>query len=358
VSARIEAVAMGHGAGGTQMEELIARIQGILGNQGLRGLRSKPGEPEPGEGLDSALLPPIAGGLAFTTDSFVVRPIFFPGGDIGKLAVCGTVNDLAVVGAQPLYLSSSLILEEGFPLESLDRVIASMAAAAAEAGVRIVTGDTKVVEKGHGDGVYVTTAGVGALRPGLDLSGAALAEGDSLLVTGTIGDHAMTILGLRESLGFESGLASDCAPLNGLVAGLIGSGAAPLFMRDATRGGLAAALCELASLRRLSLEIEEESIPIRPEVRALGELLGIDPLSMANEGKLLVAVRASQADRALAALRAHPYGREAREIGRVLTAGAVASGAAGGAIGVRMKTASGGTRRVTRAYAEKLPRIC
>jgi hydrogenase expression/formation protein HypE len=333
---------MGHGAGGILMDELIGRMKGILGSTYL------------GQGLDSALLPPVTGSLAFTTDSFVVRPLFFPGGDIGKLAVCGTVNDLSVVGARPLYLSSALILEEGLPLETLDRIVFSIAEAAREAHVEIVTGDTKVVEKGRGDGVYIATSGVGALREGLDLSGRLAAEGDALIVSGRLGDHAMTVLGLRESLGFDSGLASDCAPLNGMIAALLESGAAPVFMRDLTRGGLAAALCELAALRGLELEIDEEALPVRDEVRALGELLGIDVLTMANEGKLLAVLPAPAAESALAALRAHPLGREARIVGRVLAERS--AGTAGGS--VRMRTASGGLRRVTRPYAEKLPRIC
>jgi hydrogenase expression/formation protein HypE len=328
------------------MEELISRFRSVLKSDYLD------------QGLDSALLPPVAGALAFTTDSFVVKPLFFPGGDIGRLAVCGTVNDLSVVGARPLFLSSALILEEGFPLEDLDRVLASMAEAAREAGVQVVTGDTKVVEKGRGDGIYITTAGVGALREGLDLSGAAIREGDILLVSGSLGDHAMTILSLRESLGFASSLRSDCAPLNGLVAALIDSGACPVFMRDLTRGGLAAALCELADLRRLSLEIDEEALPLRDEVRSMGELLGIDALTMANEGKILVVVPRDKAESALAALREQPLGREARAIGRVALVAGAAAGAADGAAGVRMRTVSGGVRRVTRPYAEKLPRIC
>jgi len=335
----MKAVTMGHGAGGTLMDELINRMRSVLASAYLD------------QGLDSALLPRVEGRLAFTTDSFVVRPLFFPGGDIGRLAVCGTVNDLSVVGAEPLYLSSSLILEEGLPLETLDRVIASMAAAALEAGVQIVTGDTKVVEKGHGDGVYVTTAGVGRLRDGIDLTGSRASEGDVLLVSGELGDHAMTVLGLRESLGFASGLKSDCAPLNGMIGGLIGSGAMPSFMRDLTRGGLAAALCELAALRSLGLEIDEEALPVRDEVRALSELLGIDPLTMANEGKILAVVAESRVELALGALRAHPLGRGARAIGRVL-------GPSRGRAGVGMRTASGGVRRITRPYAEKLPRIC
>lgn len=330
-------ISMGHGSGGTLMEELIARIRVAFSSTYLD------------RGLDSAILPRPEGELAFTTDSFVVRPLFFPGGDIGKLAVCGTVNDLSVVGATPLYLSSSLILEEGLSLETLDRAIASMAAAAREAGVEIVTGDTKVVEKGHGDGIYITTAGVGSLRPGVDLSGSRVERGDVLIVSGFLGDHAMTILGLRESLGFASALQSDCAPLNGMIGGLLDSGACPLFMRDITRGGLAAVLCELAALRGSRLEIEEELLPVSDEVKALGELLGIDPLTMANEGKVLAVVREDKAEVALEALRAHPYGAGARAIGTIVGVDRE---------GVSMLTSSGGVRRVTRPYAEKLPRIC
>ena len=262
---------MGHGAGGGLTQEIIELARAAFASPHL-------------DGLDSAVLPPASGRIAFTTDSYVIRPIFFPGGDIGRIAVCGTVNDLSVVGAVPRYLSCGLILEEGLPLESLERVLASMAQAAREAEVQIVTGDTKVVEKGHGDGIYINTAGIGFIPEGLDLSGRDIMEGDLILVSGFLGDHAMTIMNLRESLGFDSALLSDCAPLGGLAATLIACGGIK-FMRDLTRGGLAAALHELADLRGLAVELEEESLPVRDGVRVLSEILGIDPLGHGQRGQ-------------------------------------------------------------------------
>jgi len=310
-------------------------------------------------GLDSAILPAEGGRIVFTTDSFVVRPLFFPGGDIGRLAVCGTVNDLAVAGARPRFLSCSLILEEGLPLDDLGRVLESMGKAAAEAGVEIVTGDTKAVEKGRGDGLYINTAGLGFAPEGLDLSGSGIEEGDALLVSGTLGDHAMTILSSREELGFRSSLKSDCAPLGGLVGELLGSGARVRFLRDLTRGGLAAALNELADLRGVSLEIEEEALPVKEEVRALSEILGIDLPSMANEGKLLAVVRSEDADLALAAMRAHAYGKDAALVGRVAAPPAFGKAAPPpGSARVRIKTLAGSLRILPRPSGEKLPRIC
>jgi hydrogenase expression/formation protein HypE len=332
-------VTMGHGAGGELTEEIIDMARAAFSSARLDTK------------LDSAILPAGEGRIAFTTDSFVVRPLFFPGGDIGRIAVCGTVNDLSVVGARPRYISCGLILEEGLPLESLERILASMGRAAAEAGVEIVTGDTKVVEKGHGDGIYVNTAGLGFVPAGLDLSSAGMEAGDAILVSGSLGDHAMTILSLRESLGFESGLTSDCAPLNGLVEAILASGARVRFLRDLTRGGLAASLHELADLSGSSLEIVEDALPVKPEVRALSEILGIDALSMANEGKLVAIVGAGDEDKALCAMRAHVLGRDAGLVGRVVGPGA-------GAAKVRIKTISGSLRLVNRPSGEKLPRIC
>ncbi len=332
---------MGHGSGGRLTEEIIGMAREAFPSAYLAS------------GLDSALLPSRAGSLAFTTDSFVVRPLFFPGGDIGRLAVCGTVNDLCVVGAEPRFLSCSLILEEGLPLEELRRILASMGEAALEAGVEIVTGDTKVVEKGHGDGLYINTAGIGFVPAGSEIDGSGIEVGDALIVSGSLGDHAMTIMSLREGLGFESGLKSDCAPLYGLVRALKDSGARPRFIRDLSRGGLAESLHELALLAGLSLEIVEESLVVKPEVLALSEILGIDPLSMANEGKLLAVVRRGDEDRALAAMRGHPYGRDAALVGRVVGATPEA-----GSARVRMRTATGGIRVLGRPSGEKLPRIC
>ena len=334
---------MGHGAGGGLTQEIIELARAAFASPHL-------------DGLDSAVLPPASGRIAFTTDSYVIRPIFFPGGDIGRIAVCGTVNDLSVVGAVPRYLSCGLILEEGLPLESLERVLASMAQAAREAEVQIVTGDTKVVEKGHGDGIYINTAGIGFIPEGLDLSGRDIMEGDLILVSGFLGDHAMTIMNLRESLGFDSALLSDCAPLGGLAATLIACGGIK-FMRDLTRGGLAAALHELADLRGLAVELEEESLPVRDGVRVLSEILGIDPLGMANEGKLVAVVGEADAGRTLDSMRAHPLGRDAAIVGRVTTR---TEGRTQGRVGgqVSLRTVTGGKRLVPRPSGEKLPRIC
>jgi hydrogenase expression/formation protein HypE len=334
-------VAMGHGSGGALTGEIIGMARAAFASAYLDA------------GLDSAILPAQSGRIAFTTDSYVVRPLFFPGGDIGRIAVCGTVNDLSVVGAEPRFISCGLILEEGLLLEDLERVLRSMAAAAAEAGVEIVTGDTKVVEKGHGDGIYVNTAGIGFVPAGAKLDGADIEAGDAILVSGSLGDHAMTIMSLREGLGFESGLKSDCAPLNGLVRALLGSQTEVRFIRDLTRGGLAAALHELALLSGTSLELVEECLVVKSEVLALSDILGIDPLSMANEGKLMAIVRKGGEDKALAAMKAHAYGRDASLVGRVADA---APGT--GSARVRMKTLSGGVRIVGRPSGEKLPRIC
>ena len=332
-------VVMGHGSGGGLTQEIIELARAAFASPHL-------------DGLDSAVLPPEPGRIAFTTDSYVIRPIFFPGGDIGRIAVCGTVNDLCVVGAVPRYVSCGLILEEGLPLESLERVLASMARAAREAGVQVVTGDTKVVEKGHGDGLYINTAGIGFVPEGVDLAGRDIEEGDLILVSGFLGDHAMTILNRRESLGFDSALASDCAPLSGLAAALVASGGVR-FMRDLTRGGLAAALHELADLRGLAVELDEESLPVRDGVRALSEILGIDPLAMANEGKLMAVVRETDARRALAAMRSHPLGGDSAIVGRVT---ARPAGRASGS--VVLGTVTGGKRLVPRPSGDRLPRIC
>jgi hydrogenase expression/formation protein HypE len=337
---------MGHGAGGSLTEEIVRMARAAFSSGYLDAA------------LDSAVLPPAEGRLAFTTDSYVVKPLFFPGGDIGTLALCGTVNDLAVVGAAPRFVSCGLILEEGLPLDDLERVLASMAAAAREAGVEIVTGDTKVVEKGRCDGMYVSTAGIGFVPTGLELSGRAIVAGDALVVSGALGDHAMTVLSLREGLGFESSLKSDAAPLNGLVGVLLASGARIRFMRDLTRGGLAASLHELADLAGAALELDEDGIPARSEVRALSEILGIDVLSMANEGKILAVVAAGDEERALAAMRGHRYGKDAALVGRVTALGAVGIGAGVGEARVRMRTSSGGLRIVARPSGERLPRIC
>jgi hydrogenase expression/formation protein HypE len=339
----MKSVVMGHGSGGGLTQELIDLARGAFASSYL-------------DGLDSAILPASPGRLAFTTDSFVVSPLFFPGGDIGRISVCGTVNDLCMVGAVPRFLSCALILEEGLPLEQLERVFASMAEAAREAGVEIVTGDTKVVEKGRGDGIFINTAGIGFVPEELELSGRSIEAGDLVLVSGTLGDHAMTILNLRESLGFDNSLRSDCAPLCGLCDALRGPGLR--FMRDLTRGGLAAALHELAELRGISIEIEEESLPIREEVRALSEMLGIDALGMANEGKLVAIVREAEAEGALEALRSRAPGTEAAIVGRIVGRAGEGESSLADPARVRMRTVTGGLRLVARPAGERLPRIC
>jgi len=309
--------------------------------------------------------------LAFTTDSYVVSPIFFPGGDIGKLAVCGTINDLAMSGATPLYLSVGFILEEGLELADLERVVASMAATAQAAGVQIVTGDTKVVDHGKADRLFINTTGIGVVPAGVELGGNRVRPGDAVILSGTIGDHGMTIISQREGLRFDSPLVSDCAPLHGLVAAMLnalsplplpppswggpggggeGSGVRVLHcLRDPTRGGLATTLNEVAGKSGVGIEIEERAIPVRDAVRAACELLGFDPLYVANEGKLVAFVAPTAADVVLAAVRAHEYGREAAIIGQVTAehAGRVV-----------LRTPLSARRIVDMLVGEQLPRIC
>ncbi len=304
-------------------------------------------------GDDGAVLPAPAPGerLVMATDGHVVSPLFFPGGDIGSLAVHGTVNDLAVMGARPLWLATGFILEEGFPLADLARIVDSMAAAARAAGVHIVTGDTKVVEKGKGDGVFITTTGVGALPAGRNPGGAQAQPGDAVLVSGTLGDHGMAILAQRESLAFESQIVSDSAALNGLVEALYAAVPAEAIhvLRDPTRGGLASTVNEIASQSRVGVELDEAAIPVAAQVHAACELLGLDPLNIANEGKLVVVCAADAAEAALAALRAHPLGAAAAFIGRITDDARCF---------VQLRTQLGGRRMVDWLSAEQLPRIC
>jgi hydrogenase expression/formation protein HypE len=287
--------------------------------------------------------------LAFTTDSYVVDPIFFPGGDIGRLAVCGTVNDLAMRGADPLYLSAGFILEEGFPFADLERILQSMAAAALEAGIQIVAGDTKVVPRGAADKIFINTSGLGQIPAGIDIAGQNAAPGDVILVSGTVGDHGLTILSRREGLAFESPLRSDAAPLNGLVRLLRDVCPRLHVLRDPTRGGLATTLNEIARQSQVAVEIQEESLPLRPAVIAAAEILGLDPLYLANEGKLVAFLPETDARQVLAAMRSHPYGREGAIIGRVLPENPGR---------VILKTAIGGRRLLDMLTGEPLPRIC
>jgi hydrogenase expression/formation protein HypE len=287
--------------------------------------------------------------IAFTTDSYVVKPLFFAGGDIGRLAVCGTVNDLAMVGAEPLYLSASFVIEEGLALATMRAVVRSMREAAAEAGVQIVTGDTKVVEGGAADGLFVNTAGVGIVPAGVEIGGHRAQAGDAVILSGSIGDHGIAVLSQREGLEFESAVESDVAPLNGLVAAILTASPSVRVLRDPTRGGLATSLNEIAAQSAVGIQIDEVKVPLNDGVWAACEMLGFDPLYVANEGKLVAIVAPQDADRVLTAMRATRYGEEAAIIGKVV---AEPEGK------VLMKTAIGGTRIVHMLVGEMLPRIC
>jgi hydrogenase expression/formation protein HypE len=299
--------------------------------------------------LDDSAVFDLKGRLAFTTDSYVVSPIFFPGGDIGKLAVCGTVNDLAMSGAKPLYLSLAFIIEEGFSQNELNRVVDSVRKAAEEAGVEIVTGDTKVVPRGGADRLFINTAGVGIIAEGVDISGSNARAGDRVILSGTIGDHGIAVISQREELSFATSLKSDCAPLGDLVADMLKASPNIHCLRDPTRGGLATSLNELAKQSGVSIRIEEEKIPVREEVLAACEMLGFDPIYVANEGKLVAIVPPEDADKILKAMRQSRYGKEAAIIGEV---GADKPGR------VVMKTALGASRMVDMLTGDLLPRIC
>ena len=336
---REERITLSHGAGGKATHTLIEAVF-------LDAFRNPLLEPLE----DGASLTTAAGRLAFTTDSFVVSPLFFPGGDIGDLAVNGTVNDLAMCGARPLYLSCGFILEEGFPVADLQRIVASMAAAATRAGVQIVTGDTKVVERGKADGCYITTAGVGLLDRPATLSAAAAQPGDVVLVSGPIGDHGITVMLARGELDIEADIVSDTAPLHELTAALLD--AVPdgvRLLRDATRGGVATICNEVAVASQVAVVLDERSVPVRPEVNGASELLGIDPLYVACEGRLVAVVAADRADDALAALRSLPVGAGAARIGTVRDDPPGL---------VLLRTSFGGTRIVDLLVGDPLPRIC
>jgi len=333
-------IVLGHGSGGRLSAELLADIfLPLFRNPVL-------------DRMDDQAVIEVAGArLAFTTDSFVVQPLFFPGGDIGSLAVHGTINDLAMGGARPLFLSAAFILEEGFSTDALRRIAASMAGAAASAGVQIVTGDTKVVERGKGDGVFINTTGIGIVPDGVRLSASQARPGDKVILSGEIGNHGIAILAQREGLEFDTRIESDSAALHGLVARMLGSTQpGPVrAMRDPTRGGVSSTLNEIAAESRVSIQIEETRIPIRDEVRAACELLGLDPLYVANEGKLIAIVAPEAADEVLQAMQEDPLGRQAAIIG---TVGDESPGL------VTMKTAFGSTRIVDLLAGEQLPRIC
>ncbi len=331
-------VLLGHGSGGRLSAELLQRVfLPAFQNQVLNSLN------------DQAFVQVDSARLAFTTDSFVVNPLFFPGGDIGSLAVNGTINDLAMGGAEPLYLSVAFILEEGLPLETLQRVVRSLSGAARDAGIAVVTGDTKVVEKGKGDGLFINTSGIGRVLPGINMSADQARPGDAIILSGSIGDHGITILSQREGLEFESPVVSDCAALHTLVAAMLEASPAIRCMRDPTRGGLSSALNEIAAQSRVGMELDESTIPVQEAVRGACELLGLDPLYVANEGKLVAIVEPEHAERILAAMHAHPLGKEARVIGRVTE---------GNQSMVMMRTTLGTTRIVDMLSGDQLPRIC
>ncbi|WP_295577939.1 hydrogenase expression/formation protein HypE [uncultured Lamprocystis sp.] len=331
-------VDMSHGAGGRAMAQLIAEVfQVHLDNELLR------------QGNDQAVFSPPPGRLVISTDGHVVAPLFFPGGDIGCLSVHGTINDVAMAGARPLYLAAGFILEEGYPLKDLVRIVQSMAAAATAAGVPVVTGDTKVVERGNGDGVFITTTGVGVVPEGVVISGDQARPGDAILVSGNLGDHGVAILSKRENLGFEVEIRSDTAALHTLVAAMVAAVPDLHCLRDPTRGGLATTLNELAHQSGVGMRIRESAIPIRPEVSAACELLGLDPLYVANEGKLIAICPAERAADLLAVMRAHPLGAAASRIGEVV---------ADPHRFVQMETRFGGSRIVDWLAGEQLPRIC
>lgn len=332
-------VDLSHGAGGRAMAQLIAEIfHKALDNDWLR------------RGNDQAVFETAQGRLAMTTDAFVVSPLFFPGGDIGSLAVHGTINDVAMSGARPLYLSASFIIEEGFPLSDLARIADSMGAASREAGVPVIAGDTKVVERGKADGVFISTAGVGLVPEGIDLSGDKARPGDVVLISGSIGDHGVAIMSKRENLQFDCDIRSDSAALHGLVAVMVAAAGRSLrLMRDPTRGGLAATLNEIAQQSGVGFRLDEAAIPVKPKVAAACELLGLDPLNVANEGKLVAVAAPEAADALLDAMRAHALGRDAAIIGATVQDERRF---------VQLKSSFGGARIVDWLAGEQLPRIC
>jgi hydrogenase expression/formation protein HypE len=331
-------IVLGHGGGGKLSQDLVEHLfLPAFANDALSSLAD-------GAALDIGGTP-----LAFSTDSYVVRPLFFPGGSIANLAVNGTVNDLAMLGARPLFLSAGMIIEEGLSIQALGTLVEAMAAAARAAGVQIVTGDTKVVDKGHGDGVYINTSGIGIIPEGIHIAPQNARPGDVVLLSGTMGDHGMAIMSVREGLEFETIIESDSAPLNGLVAAMLAVAPDVHVLRDPTRGGVASALNEIAKAAGVGVSLEDRLLPVRAEVAAACELLGMDPVYIANEGKLIAIAPPERADALLAAMRAHPLGRDAARIGQIVDshAGMVVS-----------RTGIGGTRVVSMQIGEQLPRIC
>jgi len=341
--AHTDQIVMGHGSGGRMTQELIQRIF-------MPHLNSQPLS----EGNDFARLQLLAqaglqGSLAVSTDSHIVTPLFFPGGDIGRLAVCGTVNDVSMSGAVPLFLTAGFILEEGLPVETLQRVLVSMQQCADEAGVQFVAGDTKVAEKGKVDGLFINTTGIGWVPAGRSIGGEAAQPGDVVLISGTIGDHGIAVLQARGELGFETDVQSDAAPLNHLIQDVLAVAPHVHVLRDPTRGGLATTLNEIAVQSKTSIWLDEQAIPVQPAVQAACEMLGFDPMYVANEGKVIVIVPEAESEAALNAMRQHPYGAMAARIGKVQ---AESPGR------VLMRTLIGGTRILDLLAGEMLPRIC
>ncbi len=335
---KYDKVLLAHGSGGKLSHDLVKELfLPVFDNPALNQLDDRAEITVPGNRL------------AFSTDSFVVNPVFFNGGDIGKLAVCGTVNDLAMGGAKPLYLSAGFIIEEGFDTEKLKKIVSSMHAAAREAGIDIVTGDTKVVEKGSADQIFINTAGIGVVEEGVHISGQNAMVGDKVIINGFIGDHGMAVMAERQGLSFSSNIASDCAPLNGLVAAMLEVSKDIRVLRDPTRGGVATTLNEIAEQSQKGIMLYESALPVRDEVFAACEFLGFDPLYVANEGKLLAIVPADKADAVLAAMKNTKYGQDAAIIGEVV------SDHPGKVV---LKTAVGGNRIVDMLVGEQLPRIC
>jgi hydrogenase expression/formation protein HypE len=332
-----DTVILGHGSGGTLSRDLLNRLF-------LPGL----GKAAPRSLDDSAIVTIDNQRYALTTDSHVVAPLFFPGGDIGRLAICGTVNDLAMVGAMPVALTCGFVIEEGLSFDVLQRVVKSMQEAAQEAGIHIAAGDTKVVQKGGADKLFINTSGIGKFADGVNISGANARNGDVIIVSGTIGDHGIAVLSAREGLGFETTLESDVAPLNHLVQAMICAGEVHV-LRDPTRGGIATSLVEIAEQSKVTIEIDEQALPVKPAVKAACEMLGFDPLYIANEGKLAAFVKESDAEEVLDVMKKTRYGEDSTIIGKVIGSGRSQ---------VRLRTTIGGTRLVDMLPGEMLPRIC
>jgi hydrogenase expression/formation protein HypE len=334
----MDIITLSHGSGGKRTHELINKIfykyfiNEILMQQG-----------------DSSILNDLGGKIAVTTDSYVINPIFFPGGDIGKLSICGTVNDLAVSGAKPLYITVGFIIEEGLEIKDLERIVISMAETANNCGVKIVAGDTKVVERGKGDKLYINTTGIGVFENDFDLTGARIEEGDKVIINGTLGDHGITILCERGELNFEAQIESDCNSLHLLIKDILGTSKKVKIMRDITRGGLATTLKEIIEKKEMSILLHEKDIPVREEVGAICEILGLDPLYIANEGKVVVIVSKEDADKVLQTMKNNPLGKNARVVGEVV------KGKAGK---VYLKTEINGTRILDMVDEDLIPRIC